>query len=201
MTPDRWRQVTGIFHGALAHDTAARGAYLLEACGNDESLRAEVLALLAGHEQAGSSDVVPQLARAHATEPLPAGTRLGPYEVGDLLGAGGMGEVYRARDVRLGRSVAVKVLTGTVARDPRFRDRFEREARAISTLAHPNICTLFDIGDQNGTAPSFGSASPRIPIGAACAEQRFDSIRSERCTGLETLHTPGRDGKRCLSEG
>jgi eukaryotic-like serine/threonine-protein kinase len=83
---------------------------------------------------------------------LPAGTRLGPYEIVAQLGAGGMGEVYRARDTRLERSVAIKVLGGHLAADPAFRLRFEREARAVSSLDHPNICALFDVGDVDGTA-------------------------------------------------
>ena len=77
---------------------------------------------------------------------LPSGTRLGPYEVLAGIGAGGMGEVYRARDTRLGRDVAIKVLPVALAADSQFRDRFEREARSISQLTHPNICALYDIG-------------------------------------------------------
>src|SRR5687767_15690964 len=72
--------------------------------------------------------------------PLPAGTRLGPYEILAPIGAGGMGEVYRARDPRVGRDVAIKTSA------ERFSDRFEREARAVAALNHPNICTLFDVG-------------------------------------------------------
>ena len=79
-----------------------------------------------------------------------AGTRLGPYEITGLIGAGGMGEVYRARDTRLGRDVAIKVIPARLAADTRLRDRLVREARAISSLAHPHICTLFDIGQQEG---------------------------------------------------
>jgi eukaryotic-like serine/threonine-protein kinase len=81
---------------------------------------------------------------------LSPGTRLGPYEVLSALGAGGMGEVYKARDTRLGREVAVKVLVGRHAEDPAMRERFEREARAISALAHPSICTLYDVGEHEG---------------------------------------------------
>src|SRR5512139_3539860 len=77
---------------------------------------------------------------------LVAGTRLGPYEVLDLLGVGGMGEVYRARDPRLGRDVAVKVLPAEVGADPERLARFEREARAVAALNHPNILTVFDVG-------------------------------------------------------
>jgi eukaryotic-like serine/threonine-protein kinase len=78
------------------------------------------------------------------------GARLGPYEIVAPLGAGGMGEVYKARDTRLDRSVAIKVLPATVAADPQLRDRFEREARAISSLSHPHVCALFDVGHHDG---------------------------------------------------
>src|SRR5438132_1956566 len=81
---------------------------------------------------------------------LLSGTRLGPYEVVERVGAGGMGEVYRARDTRLNRSVAVKLLPSELASDARFRVRLEREAKAISALSHPNICILHDIGRENG---------------------------------------------------
>jgi Tol biopolymer transport system component/predicted Ser/Thr protein kinase len=82
---------------------------------------------------------------------LRSGTRLGPYEVQSALGAGGMGEVYKAKDTRLDRIVAVKVLPANVASDPDLRQRFEREARAVSSLNHPNICALYDVGHQDGT--------------------------------------------------
>ena len=81
---------------------------------------------------------------------LTAGTRLGPYKIGDQLGAGGMGEVYRATDTRLDRTVAIKVLPEHLADDPQRRERFEREAKAVSSLNHPHICTLFDVGEQDG---------------------------------------------------
>jgi eukaryotic-like serine/threonine-protein kinase len=81
---------------------------------------------------------------------ITAGTRFGPYEIVAPIGAGGMGEVYQARDTRLDRAVALKVLSETFATDPSFLDRFEREARAISSLNHPNICSLYDVGSQDG---------------------------------------------------
>src|SRR5215831_8850650 len=83
--------------------------------------------------------------------PLAAGTRLGPYEVVAPLGAGGMGEVFRAKDTRLGRDVAIKVLPQHLSANPEVRTRFEREARTISSLNHPNICTLFDVGREGDT--------------------------------------------------
>jgi serine/threonine protein kinase len=84
--------------------------------------------------------------------PLPSGSRLGAYEIVSLLGAGGMGEVYRARDTRLDRTVALKILPPSLASDPQFRERFIREGRAISQLDHPHICTLYDVGEQDGTS-------------------------------------------------
>ena len=83
---------------------------------------------------------------------LTPGARLGPYEIVAPLGAGGMGEVYRARDTRLDRTVAIKILPSALAADTQFRERFDREARAVSQLTHENICTLHDVGEQEGTA-------------------------------------------------
>ena len=84
--------------------------------------------------------------------PLAPGLRLGPYEIQTALGAGGMGEVYRARDTRLDRIVAIKILPAQLAGNPHFRERFDREARAISALDHPHICALYDVGEHEGTA-------------------------------------------------
>ena len=84
--------------------------------------------------------------------PLSAGSRLGPYQIEGLLGAGGMGEVYRAHDSRLGRDVAVKIVPEAVAADPEALGRFEREARAVAMLSHPNILTLYDVGRSEGVS-------------------------------------------------
>src|SRR6202051_4337593 len=81
---------------------------------------------------------------------LTSGTKLGPYEIVAPLGAGGMGEVYRARDTRLDRIVAIKILPSHLSENPEAKQRFDREARTISSLNHPNICTLFDVGHQGG---------------------------------------------------
>ena len=91
--------------------------------------------------------------------PIPPGTQLGPYEIGEQIGAGGMGEIYDARDTRLGRSVAIKVLPSEIARDPERRSRLEREARAIASLTHPHICTLYDVGITTGFTISSWSGS------------------------------------------
>src|SRR5215472_1374544 len=85
------------------------------------------------------------------TMSLTSGTKLGPYEIQSQLGAGGMGEVYRARDTRLDRLVAIKVLPANLSADANLKQRLEREAKAVSKLSHPHICTLHDIGRQDGT--------------------------------------------------
>src|SRR5215471_18791955 len=82
---------------------------------------------------------------------IAAGSKLGPYEITGAIGAGGMGEVYRARDSRLDRTVAIKVLPAHLADKPELRERFDREAKTIASLNHPHICTLYDVGHQNGT--------------------------------------------------
>jgi serine/threonine protein kinase len=81
---------------------------------------------------------------------LSSGTRLGPYEIIEPLGAGGMGEVYKSRDTRLARTVAVKVVSASLASDPAWRQRFDREARILATLSNPHICPIFDVGSHDG---------------------------------------------------
>jgi serine/threonine protein kinase len=119
---------------------------MAEAAKDDAALAEEVRALLSAE---GGPDVAfDALTRTGVTKTLAAGTRLGPYEVLSLIGTGGMGEVYKARDTRLDRTVAVKVLPPDVAADAEATRRFEREARAISRLNHPHICALYDVGRQ-----------------------------------------------------
>jgi serine/threonine protein kinase len=136
MTPERWRQVAQLYHSALEKSAEDRGGFLSEACRGDGELRREVESLLGEESSAGSGPVL----RAGDTEELKAGVRMGPYEILDMLGAGGMGKVYKARDTRLDRTVAIKVSGAE------FSERFEREARAVAALNHPNICSLFDVG-------------------------------------------------------
>ena len=96
---------------------------------------------------------------------LTAGTRLGPYEIVAPLGAGGMGEVYKATDTRLDRTVAIKVLPSKLANAPEFRQRLEREARMVSSLSHPNICTLYDIGHEPPSGVGRGELTSEWPRG------------------------------------
>jgi serine/threonine-protein kinase len=134
---------------ALARQGAARETFLDEACAGDPDLRRAAEALLA--EQSATAGFLATLAWTPERPRLAAGTRLGPYEIQSFIGAGGMGEVYKGRDTRLGRTAAIKVLPPNLAADPDRRRRFEQEARAVSALNHPNICTLHDIGSDGGT--------------------------------------------------
>ena len=103
---------------------------------------------------------------------MSSGTRLGPYEIVAAIGAGGMGEVYKARDTRLDRAVAIKILPESLAADPQFRERFDREARAISQLKHPHICTLYDVGEQCRDRVSRHGVPRGRDAGAAAEEGR-----------------------------
>jgi serine/threonine protein kinase/Tol biopolymer transport system component len=146
MTPERWRQITDVFHTALARDTAAREAFLEQACGADRDLRGEVDAMLAAHRDAGRFGESAVRGLDSVPLRLAAGAALGPYRIDGLIGAGGMGEVYRAHDSRIGRDVAIKVLPTEYAANAERLRRFEQEARASGALNHPNVLTLYDVG-------------------------------------------------------
>jgi Tol biopolymer transport system component len=133
---------------ALERLAGERRAYLDESC-TEPGLPREVESLLAAHEQGESSFM--ERSEAGSSQELKSGTKLGPYEILARIGAGGMGEVYRARDTRLARIVAIKVLPAHLADRSDLRERFEREARTIASLNHPHVCTLHDVGRQGGT--------------------------------------------------
>jgi hypothetical protein len=154
--PERWQDVERLYHAALARDERVRMAFVREACGRDETLRREVESLLAYECDALTFMAAPALERAAAaliqpdtmSEPL-GGQRLGPYEIGSLLGAGGMGDVYRARDTRLGRDVAIKILPDVFTADANRCARFEREARLLAALNHPHIGAIYGFEERD----------------------------------------------------
>jgi serine/threonine protein kinase/tetratricopeptide (TPR) repeat protein len=142
MTPERFQQIEELYHAAREGSAAERAALLSQA---DPELRQEVESLLAVRVASGFMDLPPlenaaQLLQDLTATEWTAGARLGPYQIESKLGEGGMGQVFRAVDTRLGRAVAIKIT------HQQFSSRFEREARAISSLNHPNICTLYDVG-------------------------------------------------------
>src|SRR5882762_6586743 len=137
MTPERWQQIDHLFHSALECEPGARAAFLEQACTGDEALHQEVESLIEAHEQSDSFIEAPaaDLAAglmAGREAALPAGQAVGPYKIVSLLGEGGMGEVYLAQDVRLGRQVALKRLPAQFTLDADRVHRFEQEARAVS---------------------------------------------------------------------
>ncbi len=207
MTPPAdWARVRTLFHRALALPSEERAAYLRQQT-QDDDVRREVESLLATRREAEGflSDAPGQAFVDADTAPaitrFATGARLGAFEIVGPLGMGGMGEVYRARDTRLDRDVAIKVLTNDLAADPRGRDRFQREARAVSRLNHPHICTLYDVGVatvEGGDAPFLvmelldgETLADRLrrgplPIGQAMqvAREILDALAAAHATGV-----------------
>ena len=155
MTSDHWQQVSALYHDALARDAGERAAYLHTACAGNDTLRQEVEALLAHDSRQALVDIPAWVAAAQALTANPAGSlvgrRLGVYQVISWLGAGGMGEVYRARDTKLERDVAIKILPRLFSSDPERLARFEREARVLAALNHPNIGAIYGLEDMAGS--------------------------------------------------
>jgi serine/threonine protein kinase len=144
VSDERWQRVKELFGAALELKAPARDAYLRQACGGDEALRHEVELLLEGQSAAGEFlSRSPGLGSAERSPALAAGRSLGVYQVVGPIGVGGMGEVYKARDTHLGRDVAIKVLPDLFVKDPDRLARFEREARLLAALNHPNIASVF----------------------------------------------------------
>jgi TolB-like protein len=144
-----WRRVEQLFHDALERPPDQRGAFLARACDGDPALQHDVESLLAQKDGSLLRDGVQALAR-QTTGASREGTRLGPYVLGPLIGEGGMGEVYRARDARLGRDVAIKLLPADFAHDPERVRRSEQEARVLASLNHPNIAAIFGLEEGDG---------------------------------------------------
>ena len=156
MNPERWKQIDELLSSALDLDPDKRTAFLDTACVGDEELRKEVDTLLAADQkEPGTFEASPMQVAADllAERPLvlTSGKTIGPYKILSLLGSGGMGEVYRARDPRIGRDVAIKILGPHFSQDPDRVRRFEQEARAAGVLSNPNIVAIHDAGTDNGS--------------------------------------------------
>jgi serine/threonine protein kinase len=155
MTPAEWQQVNELFHAALEREPAHRSLFLDEACSGDTALRSEIEALIQSHEKQGQFIDAPAYELAAdliVKQPtgIASGQALGAYRILSTLGRGGMGEVYLAEDVRLGRKVALKFLPASYNTDTDRLRRFEREARAASALNHPHILTIYEVGSFDG---------------------------------------------------
>lgn len=157
MKAERWKQVDDLLDAALELSSDEREKFLNKRCNGDEELRREVLSLLAAHEKASGfmSDPAIEVAAKQMAQENPLveiiGREFAEYKVEKLLGTGGMGEVYLAHDSKLNRKVALKILPSQFIKDEERIKRFEREARAVSSLNHPNLITIYDIGNSNGT--------------------------------------------------
>jgi eukaryotic-like serine/threonine-protein kinase len=153
MDPERWKRLAEVYHAAAARAPGEREAFLDVACSDDDALRREVQELLAVSTD-GSFETRAFTAKAHTASepaaPVLTDRRMGAFQIHERIGVGGMGEVYRARDTRLGRDAAIKVLPPIFAADPDRLARFEREARMLAAVNHPHIATIHGIEELDG---------------------------------------------------
>jgi Tol biopolymer transport system component len=207
MTPERWQRLKEVFHAAAERTPGERAAFLEAACADDREMRLEIESLIAydgdthrlleSGPDAGSwlAGERVQVLRDIVRERLAPGDLVGPYRVVALLGAGGMGEVYRATDTRLARDVALKLLSST-ALGPLHPEHVAREARAASALNHPNICTVYDIGEHRGEPFLVMELLDGQPLDALIAggslplHQLLD-LASQIADGLAAAHATG----------
>jgi Tol biopolymer transport system component len=196
MDPARERQLSDLYHAALARPSEERAAFLKDACPADERLRAEVESLLRYEPAAERFLETPAAAAAANAQPMKLPHDFGPYTLTALLGAGGMGEVYRARDLKLGREVAIKILPVHLTADTERAARFAREARLLATLNHPHIGAIYGLHEENGTTAivlelvegsTLADRLERGPLPIADAL----TIAQQIAEALETAHEKG----------
>jgi Tol biopolymer transport system component len=187
MTPQRWRQIEQLYHAALDREPRLRAAYIEENCAGDVSLLREVDSLLA-RDASDPNALLNQPAQQYGgASHLAGGVRLGAYEIRALIGSGGMGDVYLARDARLKRDVALKVLPEAFAADPGRMARFEREACVLASLNHPNIAQIYGVENGGLAMELVNGESPKGPM-------PFDQawkIAAQIAGALEYAHEKG----------
>jgi serine/threonine protein kinase/sugar lactone lactonase YvrE len=198
MLAERWQRIETLYHSALDQRPEDRRSYLERRCGDDEALLREVESMLASDNLAASflETQEPEGKNQAVEAQLPPGAQIGPYTILEFLRAGGMGEVYKARDTRLDRIVAVKFLPAAIATDTVALERFRQEARALSALNHPRICTVYDVGDHAGRpflVMEFlegGSLRDRI-AGKPVPIPDLLNFARQICEGLQAAHANG----------
>ncbi len=201
MTPERWRKIEEVYHAAVGVSGDERAAYLKEACADDSDLRREVESLLAQAKTADSFLESPAFEATAKTFHAPQGQsfigrQMGPYQVISLIGAGGMGEVYEALDAKLRRKVAIKILPAAFLNDPERSSRFQREARMLASLNHPNIATIYGFEQSDGVQYLVMELVPgqtlaeRVTKGALPLEEAL-KVAGQIAEGLEAAHEQG----------
>jgi serine/threonine protein kinase/Tfp pilus assembly protein PilF len=192
--PGRWADISRVFAAAAPLDGPSRQAYLDAACQRDSALRAAVESMLGAHDNAGSFGDEP--AFASTVKRLSPDSQLGPFRIESFLGAGGMGEVYRAYDTKLQRAVAIKVLPDSFAQDPNRLARFEEEARALAALNHPHVGAIYGLEESAGVVALVLELveGPTLAERLAAGPLPFDDVvrvARQLAEGLEAAHDRG----------
>ncbi len=198
MRPERWQQISQVYNAALERQESKRTEFLKQACGDDVALRLEVERLLTqeGAEAFIESPALEEAARQMASGRMAAGSKISHYRIKSLLGSGGMGDVYLASDTKLGRDVAIKILPEVFSQDRERLARFQREARLLASLNHPNIGAIHELAEADGQPflvlefVEGENLQDRLKRGALAAEEGLKVCR-QVAEGLEAAHEKG----------